>query len=174
MSNKIINKNIVLTLVVVLTILVALIAGTYAYFTASVTGNTTASSVIVTTAKNLTLSFADTDTINLTNVYPGASASKTFEIKNNADIPLTYTIQWAAGLTNNFAVKSDLVYSISCNNSGPNRSQTTAPSTSTNAQNIISGTINSGVTQTCTLTLHFKETGANQNSNQGKTFAARL
>ncbi len=174
MENKKKVNSIVLTVIAIATLLVAVIGATYAYFTASVTGNTTASSVIVKTASNLTLTFKDTDTINLANAYPGASDSKTFTIKNNSATQLKYTIQWAAGVTNSFAVKSDLVYSISCSNSGATKAQTTAPSTSSSAQNIVAGTIGAGVTQTCTLTLHFRETASNQNSNQGKSFSGKL
>ena len=82
-NNK--SNTLLLTVIAVATLLVAVIGATFAYFTARVSGEETASTVIVSSA-NLQITFADgtanLDTLSAASVEPQAAAliTKTFTV----------------------------------------------------------------------------------------------
>ncbi len=181
------GNTVLLTVIAIATLLVAVVGATFAYFTATVTGNDQASSVIVKTANLGTITFTDGDEIKLENALPGANKSKTFTIEaKEATIPIKYGIKLNIQ-TNNFVDTtekggSDLVYSLSGQVTGSTSSSGHAVQTvdegaiSQNSGSIFagSGTLGVGEKHTYTFTIKFKETNSDQNSNQNKTFIGAL
>jgi flagellar basal body-associated protein FliL len=71
------RKNVILlTVLGIATFLTAMIGTTFAFFTATVTGNDTAK-VTTITAATIGATYSDGDEIKATNIVPGWSASKT-------------------------------------------------------------------------------------------------
>ena len=176
-SNKI--HNAVLTILVVGSLMLAVIGLSFAYFSASVTGNNTASSIIVNTANIGQITFTN-DNLNLSNAFPGDSTNVKFYIKSDSNskgnYTIPYTIYWQS-INNNFSNKDDLLYSISCDNGGPSKSESQVPSSASGEPEIANGNLvvnNQQVTHTCTLIVKFSETGSNQNSNQDKKFSGTI
>lgn len=180
------GNTVLLTVIAVATLLVAVVGATFAYFTASVAGNDTASSIIVKTAEIGTIVYENGTEVKLENAYPGATtAEMTFTVAADAKATanVNYTVNWA-NVTNGFAVKEDLVYTLkseitTAGTKGtgtlvPAKTAAVAPSTSATPISIGNGTLTPGETHTYKLQLHFKETGADQNSNQGKEFIGKI
>ena len=145
---------------------------TFAYFTASVQGNDSASSVVVKTAKIGTITYENGNTVNLKDALPGATDTKTFTVASDGDTTadITYGLSWK-DVTNDFETKTDLVYKIegqATSGTAINVPETTCPDTA----GAITGTatLKPGETHTYKLTVTFKETYSDQNSNQEKTF----
>ena len=178
MENNNKRQTIFLSVVGIATLLVAIIGATFAWFSAQVTGNDTASSVIVQTA-TLGINYTNGNEIKLLNAIPGANQQKTFTISadENANTNQSYKIKWDI-VDFDFADKSDLVYTLTGtgNDAGGTlvnvASKTEVPTSSA----AIDGTGILAPTETHTYTLYveFKETGSDQNSNQGKKFAGKI
>ena len=152
---------------VVLTLAVS--AGlTYSFFTASVGGNEQARETVVELAE-LRLKFTDTQNIQMIDALPGQAVTKTFTVENKGDVEIEYTID-IENLTNTF-VNNELVYSLTSTNGGATANRKAIPTTSGTLE---TATIAPGVTQTYTMTVLFKETGSNQNSNMGAIFGGVL
>ena len=171
--------NAILTVLVVGSLMLAVIGLSFAYFSASVIGNNTASSIIVNTANIGQVTFTNDNNLSLTNAFPGDSKSITFYIKsdNNSkgNYTIPYTIYWQS-INNGFSTQADLLYNISCSGGGPSFDKAKqVPNSGT--PEIISGNLvvnNSQVTHTCTLTVTFQETGSNQNDNQKVNFEGSI
>ena len=89
------GQSIFLSVVGIATLLVAIIGATFAYFSISVTGNDTASSITVTTARVGGVTYSGgTDKIEATDVYPGWSAQKTFTISSDSTADATANIDY--------------------------------------------------------------------------------
>ena len=144
----------------------------YAYFSTSVKGNDNAKDMVVE-AGTLKLTYTDGLAINVQNIKPGWTTTKTVSVKNNGTLDTAYNIVWQE-LTNTI-LKNELVLSATCkrlNSSGivegtcepidelPVRAKRIAKNIS----------IESGFTHEYTFTFLFKETSAEQNYNQGKQF----
>lgn len=171
---KIKNKYLSLNKSVIILSLCALfliISGgiTYAYFTASVSGNDTAKAVEITTG-TMALKLDGTTITSLNNAYPGAYHTIKFSVENTGTLPVTYSLTMI-DVENTF-VNNELIYSISSTNSGGSINSAIAPLENTNL--ITNITIQPDVIQEYTMTLHFKETGSNQNSNQGALFSGKV
>ena len=182
------GNTVFLSVIGIATLLVAIIGATFAWFSATVTGNDQASSVTVTTA-TLGINYVNGQEIKMLKAMPGAtSGDKTFTIASqNATVNTGYTINWNID-TFDFVNKADLVYSLSgqkTSTAGTLVATKTdeAMPTSTGTTAIGNGTlsvVDDGAgnytqdTHTYTLSVKFKETGSNQNSNQGKSFYGRI
>ena len=110
------KKNVVfLTVLAVATLLTAVVGTTFAYFTATVAGNGTATTTTITTANNLGINYSDGAQITGNAIVPGWMATKTVTVTNNGDTPVNYQINWTA-VNNTFSKGSsdsdDLVYSL--------------------------------------------------------------
>ena len=112
------KKNVVfLTVLAVATLLTAVVGTTFAYFTATVTGNPTTPSATITTANNLGITYSDGDQITGTYIAPGwVSVTKHIKVTNNGDNPVNYQIAWK-NVSNSFKkgaslTTDDLVYSL--------------------------------------------------------------
>ena len=78
------KKNVIfLSVIAVATLLTAVIGTTFAYFTATVTGNETSKNVNVTTA-NMSVVYTQGDKVSIANLVPGQEIpAMTFNVKNS-------------------------------------------------------------------------------------------
>lgn len=172
--NKLTDKqrNILYYLVVVI-IIVGLITGlSFAWFSATVSGNDEAKSDVVETA-NLSIVYENAQELKGINIMPGWSEEKTFTIINNSDATAYYELVWA-NLTNTFVNKSDLVYSLTSTNGGRTLRETMVPESGTNLSILKYISIEPGVTEEYTLTIHYKNLNKDQNSDQGKKLLGKI
>ena len=144
----------------------------YAYFSASISGNENAKNVVVE-AGTLKLTYTDGPAINAQHIKPGWTTTKTVSVKNNGTLDAYYNVIWQT-LTNTIT-KNELVLSATCQRlnsagtvEGTCESILQAPISDMTIAKKIS--IESGITHKYTFTILFKETNADQNYNQGKEF----
>ena len=164
------GNTVLLTIIAVATLLVAVVGATFAYFTATVTGNDTASSVLVTTAKIGTITYENGQELKLENALPGSEKSIDFTIKSDTTSTdgVRYSIKWV-DVTNDFTTTSDLVYTlngqIETGSKGGTlvNTATTEQEVPANPNTIGSGILMPGETHKYTLKVTFKETYSDQN-----------
>ena len=144
----------------------------YAYFSASISGNENAKNVVVE-AGTLKLTYTDGPAINAQYIKPGWSTTKEVSVKNNGTLDTNYNVIWQT-LTNTIT-KNELVLSATCQRlnasgtvEGTCESIPQAPISDMTIAKKIS--IESGITHKYTFTILFKEINADQNYNQGKEF----
>ena len=144
----------------------------YAYFSASISGNENAKNVVVE-AGTLSLVYTDGPEIKVQNIKPGWSTTKEVSVKNNGTLGAYYNVIWQS-LTNTIS-NNELVLSATCQRL--NASGTVEGTCESISQAAISDmtiakrvSIESGITHKYTFTILFKETNADQNTNQGKKF----
>ena len=164
-----VNKKVLIIFLCAIILLVC-IGVTYAYFTAIVKGNETAKGAVANTG-TMAIELDGTTLVGAESIYPGATITTNFTVENTGTLPVTYAITMI-DVYNNFLNKDELVYSITSTNGGGIKTETVAPST--NGKIISPIIIEPGVVQEYTLTIHFKETTGNQNSNQGRTFTGKI
>ena len=165
-----VNKNVIVISLCILVLLTAT-AISYAYFTSSVIGNDTAKNTNVTTG-TMSLKLDGTTIVSPKEaMFPGATHTIKFSVTNTGTVAAPYGID-LINVTNNFVDKNDLVYSITSTNSGGTKTSTIMPSDDTTLIPAI--TIEPGVTQEYTMSIHFKETGDDQNDNQDKKFSGKI
>jgi hypothetical protein len=144
----------------------------YAWFSASISGNENAKNVVVE-AGTLKLTYTDGPAINAQYIKPGWSTTKEVSVKNNGTLDTNYNVIWQS-LTNTIT-NNELVLSATCQRlnasgtvEGTCESIPQAPISDMTIAKKIS--IESGITHKYTFTILFKETNADQNYNQGKEF----
>ena len=144
----------------------------YAYFSASISGNENAKNVVVE-AGTLSLVYIDGPEIKAQNIKPGWSTTKEVSVKNTGTLDTNYNVIWQS-LTNTIT-NNELVLSAKCQRL--NASGTVEGTCESISQAAISDmtiakrvSIESGITHKYTFTILFKETNADQNTNQGKKF----
>ena len=164
------KKIIILSIVGVLLLVSIVVATSYAYFTANVTGNKDTNNVVVTNGV-MSLEYKDGDEITLANAVPGNSVSKTFTVKNTGNVSTNYTIYFSE-LSNKFVDKTDLVYTLTSSDGGKSVAQTQVPSK--NDAMVSNYAIEAGKTHTYTLTITFLNKDENQNDNMGVTFSTKI
>ena len=165
MKDKVITIGGIIFVVLTLAVSAGL---TYSFFTASVGGNEEARETVVDLAE-LRLKFTNTQNLQIIDALPGQAVTKTFTVENKSDVEIEYTID-IENLTNTF-VNNELVYSLTSTNGGATATRKAIPTTEGTLE---TATIAPGVTQTYTMTVLFKETGSNQNSNMGAIFGGVL
>ena len=144
----------------------------YAYFSASISGNENAKNVVVE-AGTLKLTYTDGPEINAQYIKPGWSTTKEVSVKNNGTLDAYYNVIWQS-LTNTI-INNELVLSATCqrlNASGTVEGTCESISQASISDMTIAKKINieSGFTHKYTFTILFKEINADQNYNQGKEF----
>ena len=148
-----------------------LLAVSYAYFTATVTGNDTAKKTTVTTATMNLVFHGENILETKDNMIPGESVDLEFSVKNEGTATAVYNID-IIDVENTFEDKSDLVYSIVRKEDEVIVEEIIAPSSAgTLASNL---TIAPQKTDEFILTIKFKETNDNQNDNQDKKFVGKV
>ena len=164
------KKIIILSIVGVLMLVSIVVATSYAYFTANVSGNKDTNNVVITNGV-MALEYKDGDEINLANAVPGNSVTKTFTVKNTGNVATNYTIYFSE-LSNKFVDKTDLVYTLTSSDGGKNVAQTQVPST--NDAMVSNYAIEAGKTHTYTLTITFLDKDENQDDNQNVSFSTKV
>ena len=165
------NKHFFILSIIGSLLLVSIaIASSYAYFVANVSGNKDANNVVITNGV-MALEYTDGDEINLANVVPGSSVSKTFTVKNTGNVATNYTIYFSE-LSNKFVDKTDLVYTLTSSDGGKNVAQTQVPDS--NEAMVNNYEIEAGKTHTYTLTITFLEKNEKQDDNQNVSFSTKV
>ena len=144
----------------------------YAYFSASISGNENAKNVVVE-AGILSLVYTDGPEIKAQNIKPGWSTTKEVSVKNTGTLDTNYNVIWQS-LTNEIT-NNEMVISATCQrlNSAGTVEGTCEPISQAPISNMSIAkrvSIESGITHKYTFTILFKETNADQNTNQGKKF----
>ena len=148
-----------------------LLAVSYAYFTANVTGNEDAKKTTITTATMNLVFHGENILETKDNMIPGESVDLEFSVKNEGTATAVYNID-IIDVENTFEDKSDLVYSIVRKEDEVIVEEIIAPSSAgTLASNL---TIAPQKTDEFILTIKFKETNDNQNDNQNKKFVGKV
>ena len=168
-----INKDKMTLFVTGMFLLLIMTTGlSYAYFSASVKGNENAKDMVVE-AGTLSLVYTDGPEIKVQNIKPGWSTTKEVSVKNNGTLGAYYNVIWQS-LTNEVA-NNEMVISATCQRL--NSAGTVEGTCESISQAVISDitiakkiSIESGITHKYTFTILFKETNADQNTNQGKKF----
>ena len=164
------KKILILSIVGVLMLVSIVVATSYAYFVANVSGNKDTNNVVVTNGV-MSLEYTDGDEITLANAIPGSSVSKTFTVKNTGNVSTNYTIYFSE-LSNKFVDKTDLVYTLTSSDGGKNVAQTQVPST--NEAMVSNYAIDAGKTHTYTLNITFLDKDENQDDNQNASFSTKV
>ena len=144
----------------------------YAYFSASVKGNENAKDMVVE-AGTLSLVYTDGPEIKAQNIKPGWSTTKEVSVKNTGTLEVNYNIIWQS-LTNEIT-NNDMIISATCQrlNSADTVEGTCEPISQAAISDMTISkkvSIESGITHKYTFTILFRETNADQNTNQGKKF----
>ena len=144
----------------------------YAYFSASISGNENAKNVVVE-AGTLSLVYTDGPEIKAQNIKPSWSTTKEVSVKNTGTLDTNYNIIWQS-LTNEIT-NNEMVISATCqrlNASGTVEGTCEPISQAAISDMTIAKKINieAGITHKYTFTILFKETNSDQNNNQGKGF----
>ena len=166
------KKTVLLVALFSLSLLASMVGATFAYFSVTIQGNNTSSSVIIKSSA-LGINYNSGGEIFAEGVKPQWSDSKTLTVTNTGDSVVIYTLAWD-DVYNDFAVKSELQYNIVGSGQGAINVVAGTPAPSINGNIASNVNINPGVTHQYVLTISFPDLGTDQNDNQGKTFAARI
>ena len=162
------RKYLVLLIVVAIS-LISVTGLSYAYFVVKL--NSDSDIVEVVQSGTMNIYFNDGSMIGTpTNMLPGDSVSMTFRVENFGSLDTKYSI-YLYVYENTFVTKSDLVYTLTSDD-GVNISETVVPSSDSSIALDIP--ISTGNIHYYELTLTFKDTGENQNDNQGAIFSGRI
>ena len=148
----------------------------YAWFSASISGNENAKNVVVE-AGTLKLTYTDGPAINAQHIKPGWTTTKTVSVKNNGTLDAYYNVIWQT-LTNTIT-KNELVLSATCQRlnasgtvEGTCESISQTPVSSNTIKKKIS--IEPNITHEYTVKVTFIDTGEPQNYNKNKSFSGKL
>ena len=168
--NKKVNIKLLYGLMILFSFSVAF-ALTYAYFKREVKGNELAKYIDATTT-TLELKYTDTLEINAIDVTPGWYITKEVSVENTGLSEVLYTLMFQ-NLINEIE-NNELVISATCINKDGSECESIEETPIMSTEGIKLYTIkdgiliNSGEKHTYTIKLEFKETGTQQNYNQGK------
>lgn len=164
-------KNKTTSILLIMICLILILSGlSYAYFLATTNGNDDAKNTTINTA-TLSLLYTDGEEINVDNIIPGDSITKTFKVQNTSTIATKYTI-YLSELVNNFVDKSDLVYTLTSGDGGANIVESKMPVESSAIASDVD--IAYGATHNYVLKITFLNKNIAQDTNQGKLFTAKV
>ena len=195
------NNTVMLTIIGIATLLIAVVGATFAYFSAQVSGLETQKEDVIKSA-TVGTQFNGGDQIAAAGIYPKEEAwgTKTFSIKTTAtkgvstkykitlviddnDTTADATISDGAGHVKRFQANA-LSYTLTATEANAATKGTMPTATETQiadpSKDIVFGeaTIYGNdaveVTQTYTLSMFFKDTGTDQNANQGAQFKGHI
>ena len=195
------NNTVMLTIIGIATLLIAVVGATFAYFSATLTGTNNEKEYTVRSA-TVGTEFNGGADITATGIYPKEEAwgTKTFSIKTTStkgvstkyrislviddnDTTADTTISDGAGHVKRFQANA-LSYTLTAIEANAATKGTMPTATETQiadpSKDIVFGeaTIYGNdaveVTQTYTLSMFFKDTGTDQNANQGAQFKAHI
>ena len=162
------KKVKLLLLLIGIALLVAIISTSYAFFTIS---NKTGSEETITSG-TMRLSLHDGSKIETNFMIPGEYIEKTFYVTNTGSLATSYDI-YLSEVINDFADKTDLVYTLTSNDGGYSTSnQVQVPSAS--AKIVDNQSIGTSTTHHYTLRITFLNKNEAQDDNQGKHFSGKI
>ena len=162
------NRAKILVMAIAISLLVAIISTSYAYFTIS---NKTGSEETITSG-TMALTLHDGAKVETGFMIPGEYIEKTFYVTNTGNLATSYDI-YLSEVINDFADKTDLVYTLTSNDGGYSTSgQVQVPSTETKI--VDSQAIGTSTTHHYTLRITFLNKNEAQDDNQGKHFSGKL
>lgn len=182
------KKNMVfLSVIAVATLLTAVVGTTFSFFTATATPEDQ-KDYKDTTINTATLGvvYAQDSAINLANAVPGATANYTLSVHNTSSVAIDFNLVWK-NVTNTIAAvdaAGDVTYKIescgtdsSCASPSAVQAETKLPEDGEENEAIAGAsrlTINAGATNYYRVTVTIKDTGAQQNNLQGKSFSGQV
>ena len=120
--------------------------------------------------KSTSITYNQSNELNLINLVPGQQITQTFTITNNFSNSTIYSIKWYNVVSNwNEPHPEELVYSLSCTN-GEQLQETVMPTTNDNLTILENLELKTNKSNTCTITITFKSTGLDQSYNFNKSF----
>ena len=144
---------------------------TYAYFSATILGNSDNKNTKIDMSK-MKLEFSDkTGKVVADNINPGWTYQKKVSVTNTGDVPVKYDLVWL-NLQNEIE-QDEMVYSITCDNCN-GIDESPVPSYGGENLKILTNTIEKDAIQEYTINFTFKETNASQNYNQNKVFTGNI
>lgn len=163
------NKTVIIaSIVIVITLVILTIAGSYAFYVAKFTPK--GSGTISGSTAKLELTFTDDSTINVTNLIPGESATKTFSITSNGNKTIKYKIS-INNVQNNFEKQEDVKLELKEGDSSLNT--ITFPNKTTSISEVLS--IEPGETKNYTIIIRYESTeDSNQINDMGHSVSGRI
>ncbi len=168
------NTKLIITFAVSIVLLILIVAGgTYSFYTNKMeTTNPDNNKTNVNTNK---LEFQIVDgTLKGSNLIPGDTITKTFQIKNTGNVEGTFSLVWQS-VVNNFINKQDLIVTLEEEeNQIISESQNQVLPDTTTTQSIIKNDLKiaPGTTKNYTLTIIYKNTDLDQSADMGKNISA--
>ena len=152
-------------------IFLASVGFSYAYFSNSIVQNEVKDQIVET--GTLQLTYTDGPEINMQNIKPGTTVTKTITVKNTGTLATSYNLIWQE--LNNEITHNEMIISATCERFNSNN-EVEGTCEELNSKAIIAKnikkniSIESGITHEYLITITFKDTNTSQNYNQGKTF----
>ena len=181
MKKKYIMKTILVTFVITLSL--AVIGFSYAYFSTEITGE---GKYVTLDTANLKLKYTDNTVLSLDNALPGDSVTKTFTVENIGTKKVSYNIIWnnLINTINNYDLQLDMKcksykdYNTSSKTESGECSSfyKAVPYTETSISKDIkrNNEIDIGITHEYTVTITFKNRPYLQNDNLNKSFSGKI
>ena len=165
------HKTTILIVGIILFSVLALTGLTYAWFSATVTGNENAKNNVVETG-TLSIVYTNGEEIRVENIVPGWSETKTFTVENTGTAKASYKINWE-NLLNEFVNKEDLVYTINGDN-GRSINESQIPESGEHINIINNISIEPEEVHTYTMTIKYINRDKDQSSDMGKRLIGKL
>ena len=156
--------------------LIAIISVSYAYFTAAIVNNEVKDQVVTT--GTLSLRYVDGSEVEMQNIKPGDTITKTVYVANTGTLDAVYNLVWQE-LTNEIT-NDEMLIEGTCTRLNSTTEAEDGTCEAITSAAISSNTIKSKITiepsivHKYDLTITFKDTNAAQNYNQGKKFSGVL
>ena len=163
------NKKLLIPVIAILVTVLVLSGVSYAYYSAKIKENNKTETVIKT--NELTIKYTGTQEINVGNIVPGDSMTKTFTVENTSNVPVTYNI-YLENIINEF--NEDLVYTLKEENSEIIKEEVLPILSDKKSYLITDVEIKSQEVKQYEMTVEFKYSDKDQNKLQGKKFNATL
>ena len=181
MKKKYIMKTILVTFVITLSL--AVIGFSYAYFSTEITGE---GKYVTLDTANLKLKYTDNTVLSLDNAIPGDFATKTFTVENIGTEKVSYNIVWnnLINTINNYDLQLDMKCKSYKNYNTSSKVESgecssfykAVPYTETSISKDIkrNNEIDIGITHEYTVTITFKNRSYNQKDNLNKQFSGKI
>ena len=165
------NKTKTLLIVLVVTLISITLAGTYAYFTATVTKTNEVNKETTIRAKELSnLTLTGETILNNNNMIPGETSTKNISITNTNEFEICTAIE-IYNVTNTFVNQNDVTIALFENTTKID--EVVFPSTG-NTATIENLSIPANTTKNYRVVLTYKNTDADQSQDMGKTLTGTI
>jgi predicted ribosomally synthesized peptide with SipW-like signal peptide len=165
------NKTKTLLIVLVVTLISITLAGTYAYFTATVTKTNEVNKETTIRAKELSnLTLTGETVLNNNNMIPGETSTKNISITNTNEFDFCTAIE-IYNVTNTFVNQNDVTVALFDNTTKID--EVVFPSTGSTAT-IENLTIPANTTKNYRVVLTYKNTDVDQSQDMGKTLTGTI